>query len=167
MSDEKPRGQVGRPSKLTPEVQKAVCDAILKGAGREDAAVAAGISLRCLFLWMEKGRAEESAEYVHFLRAVEGAESELVRRAGEVLTDMLDPRVSESVRFAAAKLILERRRPDVWGSRAAVRVEGAAGGPVQVEHSGSVAAAVEVSWERLGDLTPEQLEALGRGLSEP
>jgi len=156
--------KLGRPSKLTPLVQAGVVEAILKGAGREDAARAVEIGTATFREWMARGSTGE-APFAAFAAAVEGAESELVRRAGAVLIDMLAPEVSESVRFAAAKLILERRRPDVWGARAAVRLEGAAGGPVQVEHSGAVA--VEVAWERLGDLTPEQLEALGRGLTDP
>lgn len=162
----KPRDPGGQPTKCTPTVRQAVVDAILKGAGREDAARAAKIAPSTLYLWLAEGRKQETGVYSEFLEAVEGAESELVRRAGEVLTDMLGPKTSESVRFAAAKLILERRRPDVWGSRAAVRVEGADGGPVEVKHSGQVEVAVEIPWERLGELTPEQLEALGRGVGE-
>jgi transposase-like protein len=165
MAEKQPRGPGGRPSKLTDTLVKLVVIAISKGAGREDAAEAAGIHPSTFRRWMAEAASGEESEFSAFRAAVEGAESELVRRAGAVLIDMLAPEVSESVRFAAAKLILERRRPDVWGARAAVRIEGAAGGPVQVEHSGAVA--VEVAWERLGDLTPEQLEALGRGLTDP
>lgn len=164
----------GRPTKCTPEVAKKVRAAILKGAGREDAARAAGVAPSTAREWLARG-AKGEEEFAAFLAAVEGAESELVRRAGAVVVDLLGGRKTpHAVRFAAAKLVLERRRADVWAPKKDVRVSGPDGGPVpfagQVEHSGQVGVQAHVEpgdaipWDVMRDMTPEQLEAFARGL---
>jgi hypothetical protein len=162
-----PKG--GRPTKCTPEVMRKVRAAILKGAGREDAARAAGLSPSTFHLWMSKAASGE-AEFSEFLETVEGAESDLVRKAGQVLTDLLgSKKTPAAVRFASAKLILERRRADVWGPKKDVRVSGPDGGPVpvaaEVAHSGKVEVSGEVAVrplftrEELAAMNPEALRA--------
>jgi hypothetical protein len=67
---------MGRPSKLTPEVQALVCDAIRHGNFREAAAKAAGVTPRTLHEWMRKGREADEGPYAAFLQAVHEAEAE-------------------------------------------------------------------------------------------
>lgn len=159
--------KVGRPTKCTPEVTKIVCDAILNLATREDAAHAAGISLAALKEWLGRG-AHGEEPFAAFLAAVEAAESELVRFAGEGMKTLAThAETPPAVKFSAYKFILERRRPEAWGPKGAVRHEGPDGGPVQVQ--AQVEARVEAGGEvavslSLRDLTEAQLEALARGL---
>lgn len=166
--------KLGRPTKCTPDVIRKVRTAILKGAGREDAARSAGVGRATLLEWLARG-AKGEAPYADLLDEVEGAESELVRKAGAVVTDLLgSSKTPHAVRFAAAKLVLERRRTEVWGPRGSVRVSGPGDGPVpvaaQVEHSGSVQVAVEgevrlaVTAEEMAQWSTEQIEAFARGL---
>lgn len=156
----------GQPTKLTPETQRLICEAIEEGASRQQAARAAAVGASTLQRWLADGAVQESGIYREFREAVEGAEERLVQRAAKVMVGFLGPQTSESVRFAAAKFVLERRAPSMWGSRAALTLAGEGGGPVEVKHSGQVEATIAIPWERLGELTPEQLEALGRGVGE-
>lgn len=181
MAPRKPRtrsksSKPGRPTKCTPEVIRKVRAAILKGAGREDAARAAGIGRATLLEWLARG-ARGDAPYADLVDSVEGAESELVRKAGAVLTDLLgSKKTPHAVRFASAKLILERRRPEVWAPKRDVRVSGPEGGPIpvaaEVEHKGEVAVAVEgdvrlaVTAEQMAEWSVEQVEAFARGLAQ-
>jgi hypothetical protein len=153
----------GQPTKCTPETAERVRKAILKGAGREDAARAAGVGPSTMREWLAKGLTGEEP-YAAFLAVVEGAESELVRKAGQVVTDLLgSKKTPHAVRFAAAKLVLERRRADVWAPRGTLKHEGPDGGPVrvaaQVEHSGEVQLAPLVTRETLRELTRAETEA--------
>lgn len=157
--------KVGRPTKCTPEVIEQVRKAILEaGAGREDAARKAGVSRASFHEWMGRG-AQGEAPYADFLEAVEGGERELVSKAEQVLVDLLAPNVSDSVRFATAKLIVERRKPDVWSARGTIRHEGFDGGPVAVDAkvTGSVAVGLFTA-EQLANMPPEAIEAALRGL---
>jgi hypothetical protein len=179
MASRKPRtrsryAKRGQPTKCTPETAERVRKAVLKGAGREDAARAAGVAPSTAREWLARGASGEEP-YAAFLAAVEGAESELVRRAGAVVVDLLGgKKTPHAVRFAAAKLVLERRRAEVWAPKKDVRVSGPDGGPVpfagQLEHSGQVGVTAQVQpgdaipWDVMRDMTPEQLEAFARGL---
>jgi hypothetical protein len=155
--------KIGRPTKCTPEVTKKVCDAILNLATREDAAHAAGISLAALKEWLGRG-AQGEEPFAAFLAAVEAAESELVRFAGEGMKKLaVDEDTPPAVKFSAYKFILERRRPDVWAARGTLKHEGPDGGPVrvaaQVEHSGEVQLQPLVTRETLRELTRAETEA--------
>lgn len=150
--------KTGRTTKCTPETQRAVVLAIHQGAGREAAASAAKIGTATFREWMARGSAGEEP-FAAFAAAVEGAERDLIARAAKVMTDLLGPKTSESVRFAAAKFVLERRAPSMWGSRAAVRVEGADGGPVEVKHSGQVTTPLFTD-EQIASMSASQLEAV-------
>lgn len=157
----------GQPTKCTPETAERVQKAILKGAGREDAARAAGIAPSTAREWLARGSTGEEP-YAAFLAAVEGAESELVRKAGSVVTDLLgSKKTPHAVRFAAAKLVLERRRSEVWAPRGSMRLEGQNGGPIEIaaEVSGKVEVALFTA-EQLANLSPEQLEAAIRATTQ-
>lgn len=168
---------MGRPSKFSAETTQLVVDAILRGAGREDAAAAAGICKATLQDWIAKGRAGHP-DFLDFLARVEGAERDLVMRAEGVLVDLLKPEVSDAVRFASAKLIVQSRRPKEWRPPRSVEMSGPEGKPVEVaaKVEGQVEVKAEVAVEggvtatpaftaaQLAAMSLEQLQALGRGL---
>ena len=103
----------GRPSKLTPELQKEICDYIaVDGLLNKDACLIAGIATSTFCLWKAKGEKEgEPAIYSDFLEAIKTAEAkfkqkrlENIRKAGE--TD-----------WKAEAWQLERKFPEEFGRR--------------------------------------------------
>jgi transposase len=68
--------------KLTPERQKAIVEAVAAGVPRKFAAMRAGITERCLYLWLAKGRKGGKANtlYVQLFHAVQKAEADAVAR---------------------------------------------------------------------------------------
>jgi transposase len=74
-----PRGwPVGRPTKLTPEVQRAICESIALSIPNKYAADEAGIDEDTFASWMRRGR-EGRAPYAAFYRAVTRARASAVK----------------------------------------------------------------------------------------
>lgn len=156
----------GRPTECTPATTKIVVDAILNLATREDAARAAGVCRATLQRWLAEGAKSEAGPFRDFLDAVDAAESELVRFAGDGMKTLASHAdTPPAVKFSAYKFILERKRPSEWGPKGAVQVSGPDGGAVrveaQVEHTGEVAVALRplVDRETLRELTRIENEA--------
>jgi hypothetical protein len=123
---------MGRPTKLTPELQKAICDAIQGGCYVETACLASGIDESTYYRWLEKG-GQGQQPYRDFRDAVKKAEAHCEKLAvGTVLRVAFDP---ENPNWQAAMTYLERRHPERWGRRDRLRAEltGKNAGPVQVE----------------------------------
>lgn len=97
---------MARPSKLTVDVIRRVCDAIRDGNCREVSARLAGIHPATLFDWLRKAKAQGKGRFHEFSEALKKAEAEaegdrvlLIKQA--------------SVRsWQAAAWWLERRRPE-------------------------------------------------------
>jgi hypothetical protein len=64
----------GRPTKLTPQTVRIICQELRRGATRREAAATAGISCSTLYAWMRDGR-ENAAGYYAFFRRVRDAET--------------------------------------------------------------------------------------------
>jgi transposase-like protein len=99
---------VARPTKLTPEVQKRITDAISTGVPREAAAAAAGIGETTLYRWLQLGQ-EGKAPYREFwedlTRADYEYEAALVRQANRhAITDS-----------RMCQWLLARKFPQRWG----------------------------------------------------
>ena len=62
--------EAGRPSKLTPEVQEKLVQALGIGNTRTQAAAYAGIDSSTLWRWMARGRTEEDGLHAELRRAV-------------------------------------------------------------------------------------------------
>jgi hypothetical protein len=102
----------GAPSKLTPERQIAICDAIRAGVRPEIAAVYNGVGARSYYRWMQLGRAADADPvYVGFVEAVELALAEWEAR------DVLLIGEAAKEDWHAAAWRLERRLPKVYGRR--------------------------------------------------
>ena len=118
---------MGRPSKLTPEVQDRIVQAIAAGNYLEVAAAYAGIGKTTLYRWLEHADDPKSDDrYRHFREAVESA-----RAQAEVRNVALIQKAANDGTWQAAAWHLERTAWQRWGRRSIVTGED--GGPVRVE----------------------------------
>jgi len=100
---------MGRPSKLTPQVQKTICDALEYGQTYEAAAALAGITSSTVRLWLSKAEGPDPAKDVAaFSAAVQRARGVAERRA-------LDMVWAAGRGWQAGAWFLERSNPAVWG----------------------------------------------------
>jgi transposase len=129
---------MARRTKLTPEIQTAVIDALSAGNYLETAAQYAGIHPATLFRWLDRGRAALESEddnhpdktYGEFCEAVEKA-----RAQSEVRAVALIRKAAMDGTWQAAAWFLERSHPHKWGRQGRVEVTGKGGGPVEVDVS--------------------------------
>ena len=102
---------VGRPSKLTAEVQTRVCEAVRAGNYLDVAAEYGGIGEATFHRWMSRGGKESKGTYRDFRTAVEKAE----RDAEVALVATWRRQAIDNWQAAAA--LLERRYGRRWGRR--------------------------------------------------
>ncbi len=127
MSEAARSGTRGRPSKLTPEVQARILQAIEAGNYLEVAAQYAGIDSSTLHRWMRKAENPEGDErYRQFRTAVESA-----RAAAEVRNLQVIQNAATDGTWQAAAWYLERTAWQRWGRR--TMVTGDAGEAIKVE----------------------------------
>ena len=112
----------GRPSKLTPEVTKRICQAVKLGATYKLAAQAAGVSEKTFCVWMARGRegGPGSAKFVEFLQAIKDSEGE----GAETCLAVIRKAALDGI-WTAAAWLLERRYPDLYGRVARAPIESA------------------------------------------
>jgi transposase len=138
----------GRPSKLTPEVQEKILNAIRTGAFIETAAAAAGIHRDTFYEWMKRGEKAPSGMYREFKEQLDIAIAE-----SETMCLALITAASASGVWQAAAWRLERRFPERWAQqkladKTTVAVNGQPGAP----------GGVVVEIVRFADTPTEQLE---------
>jgi transposase-like protein len=126
------RPEVARPSKFSPSVGALIVEAVSRGATRDVAAEAAGVSPSTLYRWLrEAADVEERAgvlssserALVEFLESVKKATAAVEVEALDVIRS-----AAEGGTWQAAAWLLERRHPERWGRRA--RVEPVRGKPI-------------------------------------
>lgn len=118
----------GRPHKLTPEVQKRICEAIRNGNYFQAAAAYAGVTYRSLRSWLKQGQKAKAGRFFQFFQAVKAAEAEAEVR----IVAQWQQQIPEN--WQAARDFLARRYPDRWMPKERHEVTGKGGGPVrQVE----------------------------------
>lgn len=111
-------GTVGRPTSLTPEVAKAICDTIEAGNYRSVACAAAGISRATLVNWERLG-AEGKAPYADFLAELQSAEARFeIKIVGELRNAVKGiPGESSADLWQSKAWLLERRFASRWCAR--------------------------------------------------
>ncbi len=167
-------GKVGRPpwTKLTPEVQMKVCQALAAGNYMEAAATYAGVSYEAIAHWIRRGKRAGKGLHFEFWKATERAQGE----AEVTVVAQWRQKIPES--WQAARAFLERRFPDRWGKKTEAKVEltGAGGGPIQsqVVYFDDEKRAILVSnvlaalgRRSLGAVEQAGLDALGRTMGGP
>ena len=104
------RGQVktGRKTKLSPDLQKRLLDAIAAGNYIHTACAAVGIGESTYFKWLERGRAGESP-YREFMEALTRAEQQAIVSLVKIV------RSHAIGDWRAAAFLLERRQKKDWG----------------------------------------------------
>ena len=107
---------MGRPLKLTPEVEARLVEAVELGATWERAADAAGVGASTLRDWRQRGEAGEKP-FAAFLASVKRAESAGVERALRSIR-----KAAEGGAWQASAWLLERRYPADYGRRSEVSV---------------------------------------------
>lgn len=108
----------GRPTRLTEEVQRKICEAVLLGCTYDIAASWAGISQRSVFEWLARGRDGNGDIYVRFYAAVKQAEANnAVRNLASIAQSAKDGD------WRAAAFMLERRHGFIKeGDRATIDI---------------------------------------------
>lgn len=125
----------GRPTKLTPEVQREVCAAIAAGNYIEPSAMRAGIDKVTLYNWLRKAGNEinrvnrgiakgrnckitaKLQPYVDFLHAVKKAEAEAEARDVAIISK------AALTQWQAAAWRLERKHYRRWGRRQNLEID--------------------------------------------
>jgi len=131
---------MARPSKLTPETQQSIINALNSGKWIETAANYAGIATATLYNWLDRGRLERErievdeepnpneTQFLEFLEAVEKSRSNAqVRAVGLIQKAAIDGT------WQAAAWFLERSDPQRWGRYNRMEVTGKDGGAVAVD----------------------------------
>ena len=116
-------GEWGRPTDLTPEVQKKICDFLRLGNYRETAARAAGVHERTVRTWLKWGLEKKKPIYEQFLEACEKAEAEAEAMGLGVIA-----RAAQAGDWKAMAWRLERKHPERWGLKRSMELSGKAGG---------------------------------------
>lgn len=101
---------MGRPTKLTPETQKRIVDALKIGATRLDAALSAGVTYDSFNGWYNAGKQAKTGRYFQFFQAVDQAEGEARLRYTSVIA-----RAANDGDWRAALEYLKRRDRAHWG----------------------------------------------------
>lgn len=134
--------KTGRKTKLTPEVQQAIIDALKTGSYVEDAAAYVGITATTLWNWMDRGNKERNrlaafpdtepdtteVAFLEFLEAVETA-----RAAAHLRAVAQIQKAAADGTWQAAAWYLERSAPKKWGRRDTTEVTGAEGGAIRID----------------------------------
>ena len=103
--------KVGRPAKLTEEVEKRICDAVRAGSYLSVAARSAGVAESTVYEWLREARQEGADErLVAFASALDKAEAD-----GEVHAVSVVRREIARGNVRAAFELLARRHPERWG----------------------------------------------------
>ena len=115
---------MGRPTKLTPELQEELLKALKGGTYVEDACAYVGIGVSTFYDWMRLGSLNE-APYSEFSEAVEKA------RASAVVRNVALLQKAAEDSWQAAAWWLERTRPDHYGRR--TNIAGPNGGAIEIK----------------------------------
>lgn len=118
---------MARPSKLTPETQAVIVDAILHGATYQDAAESAGVWYNTFNEWMKRGADAKSGIYYEFNEAVTRANAECAKNMVRVIQS-----AAAKGDWKAALEWLKRRRRGEWGDNMDVTSGGNAFQPPQI-----------------------------------
>lgn len=131
---------IGRPTKLTPDIQEKILTVIKLGAYRAAACDFAGITAETLRNWIRRGENEGVGPYWEFAAAIKQAEASACLKALGTIRNAMEQE------WQAAAWFLERKRPKEWAKRERHELTGKDGGPIRTQ-------------VRLGELSPHDRRA--------
>lgn len=117
---------VGRPTKLTKDVEEMIVSAIRVGNYAVVAAQAAGVTESTFYRWLDRGEKQQRGKYCEFRESIKRAEAEAQVYAVAIVRRQMP----ES--WQAAMTYLERKFPQMWGRRDRHEVSGTQGGPIKI-----------------------------------
>ena len=117
----------GRPTKLTPERQQQLLEALRAGCFYETACASAGVSYETVRSWMRRGEEDGEGAYFEFLEAVEEAEAQLELELIGAWTEAARTDWRASMEFLA------RRYPDRWSPTRKTEISGSETEPCTVD----------------------------------
>ena len=113
-----------RPTKLNPQSQAAIVEAVLHGCTYAVAAEAAGVSYDTFNEWMKAGRETKKGKFYEFSEAVTRANAECAKNFTRVIQT-----AAAKGDWKAAESWLKRRYPREWGDAMDVTTDGKAINP--------------------------------------
>ena len=116
----------GRPTKLTPEVQATIVNALAAGTYLETAASAAGVERHTLNAWLKNGAQCKSGVQREFSTAIKKALASAELRFGATIA------IASQSQWQAAAWMLERRYPARWGRIERHEMTGEGGGAIEI-----------------------------------
>ena len=131
---------MARPTKLTPDIHRAIVTALEAGNYQDDSASYAGVSPAAFYNWMARGRVErerlESGQkprksetpFLVFVDAVESARAKAAVRHVANIAKAANDGV-----WQASAWYLERSYPQKWGRLNRTEISGPDGGPIAVD----------------------------------
>jgi hypothetical protein len=113
---------MARPTKLTPEIQDEICQAVEVGLRADEAGPLVGVGAATVREWLARGRGTDPARpatplYAAFAAAVEVSEAKLK----QAVTAHWRRQMPES--WQACRDFMARRFPDEWGESTKVKAE--------------------------------------------
>ena len=117
----------GRPTKLTPQVQARIVQAIVGGNDITVAAAYAGIHKAQFYRWLEKGEQQQQGIYRAFRDAIQKAQAD-----AEARNVALIAKAAQDGTWTAAAWWLERKYPERWGRKDRHEVTGKDGEPFSI-----------------------------------
>jgi hypothetical protein len=114
-----------RPTKLTKPVQARIIAAAAAGNTRRVCALAAGISERTLYDWINRGE-DEVEPYLQFLQALHMAEAEAQVKA------VANWQAAMPESWQACRDFLARRWPEDWGPKSRTEISGDGDAPLTI-----------------------------------
>jgi hypothetical protein len=129
----KPRkGKDGRPTLLTPELQKRFVTLLRRGNYLTHACDILGIQQVTTWYWMHRGQEEirqglMNEPHARFFIAVKTAQGELIDECIQKIREGTD-------RWQSLAWLLERKLPNYFGQRQRMELTGADGGPLEVNY---------------------------------
>lgn len=103
----------GRPTKLTPQIQRVILNAVRAAVPMNKAAALAGVDVSTIFGWKKLGKKQKSGIYFEFFTALKKAESEFIRKA----LNQIQTIARTEKQWTALAWILERRFPEEFGNQ--------------------------------------------------
>ena len=116
---------VGRPTKLTQDLQQQIVTLLRAGNYIETACSYVGVDKQTLYSWLKRGNRQKAGKFREFLDVTEKAIAEAEIRDLEA--------VRKDGSWQARAWRLERKFPHRWGRRERTEHTGADGGPVAVK----------------------------------
>ena len=107
---------MGRPCKLTLELQEEICQYIAGGNTFERSCILAGIHHDTLLRWRNKGRTAKSGKFFGFFGAVKRAEEQFKAHNIAIIQQ------AAIKQWQAAAWLLERKYPEEFGRREKIEI---------------------------------------------